>query len=145
MPRNSTVSVPEKDIRRFLAKVEVTDDHWWWQGWVERNGYGRFSYQGKQIGAHVMACHIFYGMPIYRPRTESVDHLCRELLCVRPSHLLPGSQHENMMRAPRYATEYCKRGHEYTAENTYWYTQRDGVTRRECRECARIRRAGYAS
>jgi hypothetical protein len=122
---------------RFLSKIEVTDDHWWWRGSVwKRTGYGAFWYDGEQVLAHVMSCHLFYGMPIHRPRSEAVDHLCRERLCVRPSHLDPTTMQVNLQRAPHNQVTECPKGHQYTAENTYIY---NGT--RNCRACHNEREA----
>jgi hypothetical protein len=122
--------------RRWLEKVEVTEDHWWWTATPGSSGYGQFWYMGEYVGAHVMACHLFFGTPIHRPRSESVDHLCREPLCVRPSHLDPTSQSDNLRRAPHNMVTECPFGHQYTAENTYIYR---GM--RHCRTCHREREA----
>jgi len=126
--------------RRFLDKIEVTYDHWWWQGWVDkRNGYGRFWYEGENIGAHVMSCHLFFGTPIHRPRSETVDHLCRERLCVRPSHLKPGTHSDNMLRALdthiHASKTHCPQGHEYTPDNINYYFHPDGRIFRRCLTC----------
>jgi len=34
---------------------------------------------------------------------------------------------------------HCKRGHEFTPENTYIQTSKDGVTGRHCRACQKVR------
>ncbi len=39
------------------------------------------------------------------------------------------------------ARTHCPQGHEYTRENTYTHTQRDGYRRRFCRACRRERAA----
>lgn len=33
---------------------------------------------------------------------------------------------------------HCRRGHEFNAENTYWYVDGEGIDRRQCRHCQRI-------
>lgn len=39
------------------------------------------------------------------------------------------------------ARTHCPQGHEYTRENTYVHTQRDGYRRRSCKTCRRQRAA----
>jgi hypothetical protein len=69
-----------------------------------------------------------------------LDHLCRNPACVRPMHLEPVTQQENILRGQGLAaanavkTE-CSRGHPYTEANTY--RRPDGY--RDCRECVNLR------
>ena len=57
-----------------------------------------------------------------------------------------GSRSDNMHDRVRNggvkARARCKRGHEYTPENTYTYTDKRGQ-KRACRECARERKRAY--
>ena len=115
---------------------------WEWQGPVGSNGYGQF---GKYLGggraartattikAH-RAFYEFYVGPI--PADCELDHLCRNRLCVNPSHLEPVSHAENMRRTRglRPAKASCSRGHTMSPDNTY---TRPDDGRRECRECRR--------
>jgi hypothetical protein len=129
--------VDERVWRRWLDRVEITNYHWFWRGPIWKNtGYGAFWYAGESIGAHVMACHLFYGTPIHRPRTEAVNHTCHVKRCVRPSHLLPGTQRQNILDAPWAQVTHCPKGHEYTEANTYIYR---GT--RNCRRCHAEREA----
>jgi hypothetical protein len=49
----------------------------------------------------------------------TLDHLCRERLCVNPSHLDPCSRQENIRRRPSTGSKkqpkptHCPNGHEY--------------------------------
>ena len=70
-----------------------------------------------------------------------LDHLCKVTRCVRPSHLEPVTNTENILRgdAPgplAIRTNRCKYQHEYTPENTF--IRPDGF--RECRICRRASR-----
>lgn len=128
---------PRPDVwTRFLSNIEVTDACWLWKGGTTGSGYGAFWFEGRQVLAHVMACHLFFGTPIKRPRKDAIDHLCRNIRCVRPSHLEPTTMKVNINRAPWAQVTHCPVGHEYTVENTYIYR---GT--RNCRACHNEREA----
>lgn len=67
-----------------------------------------------------------------------IDHICRERRCVNPDHLEAVTNRLNILRgvgatAINARKTHCKRGHEFTPENTWVY---QGM--RRCRECGRI-------
>jgi len=105
---------------------------WLWLGRIAENGYGRYS--GKL--AHRMMYELIVG-PI--PPDFDLDHLCRVRGCVNPDHLEPVTGDENARRAAL-AITHCKRGHSYTAENTY---HRPTTGHRDCRACIRARALAY--
>jgi len=125
---------------RFWSKVDVsagTDGCWTWTG-MSSEGYGRFyAVSKKYVRAHRWSYEHLVG-PI--PPGLVLDHLCRNTFCVNPAHLEPVSQRENVLRGASNAAErarqsHCKRGHEFTPENTYIHPP--GM-RRMCRECHRL-------
>lgn len=118
---------------RFWAKVdrlEGTDDCWLWRGYISPSGYGRFTYGDLGHLAHRFAYEDHIG-PI--PTGLTLDHLCRNPACVRPDHLEPVSNAENIQRAAQ-ARTHCIRGHAYVDGNIY---TRPSTGRRECRTCKR--------
>ena len=123
---------PLRDVR-FWSKVDIQpgDACWLWTASKVR-GYGRFRLNGLMHPAHRVAYEMVVG-PI--PHGLTLDHLCRTLSCVRPSHLEPVSGRENILRgegpAARAArrTE-CPQGHSYSAENTRLFNDK-----RYCRTC----------
>lgn len=86
-------------IERLLAKVDIPDHApdtcWLWQGAVDPNGYGRFYFQGRMLGAHRVAYQLLAGGV---DGELDLDHLCRNRGCVRPSHLEPVTRRENLLR-----------------------------------------------
>lgn len=82
--------------RRFWARVRKTDGCWIWLGARGVHGYGTINLPGPDRGpfpAHRVAFAIANGGC---PAGKVVRHTCDEKPCVRPLHLLAGSQLENM-------------------------------------------------
>ncbi len=67
------------------------------------------------------------------PEGLEIDHLCRVRNCINPEHLEAVTQRENFLRGIAVKT-HCKRGHEYSAENTRVYHRA-----RHCRLCDKLR------
>src|SRR5207247_10195698 len=88
------VSVEE----RFWSLVDKSANGgcWEWQGEVTKRGYGRFRVKGKRVQAHRFAYEITHG-PI--PAEQNVCHECDNPPCVRPAHLWPGTQKQNIQDA----------------------------------------------
>jgi hypothetical protein len=105
---------------------------WTWTG-SHNLGYGQIQAGARSSArVHRVAYEMLVG-PI--PNGLSLDHLCRNRSCVRPSHLEPVTNRVNVLRgaglaAANAAKTHCIRGHEFTPENTY--LTRKG---RDCRIC----------
>jgi HNH endonuclease len=86
------------------------------------------------------------------PEGFEFHHRCRNKGCVNPFHLevVTVLSHRNYhrseipMAAANKAKTHCPRGHEYTAENTY-FSQRLNSVMRHCRACRRIVAAKVAA
>ena len=78
---------------RFWDKVEKTESCYWWRGGRSTAGYGSFLFNGKYEQAHRVAWILTHG-PI--PTGLYVRHDCDQPSCVRPEHLLLGTQYENV-------------------------------------------------
>ncbi len=124
---------------RFWAKVERRADSecWPWTASRTASGHGMIQWGGRQQGAHRIAYTLLVG-PI--PDGLVIDHLCRVPACCNPRHMEPVTARENTLRgfgspAQNARKSSCKRGHEFSTENTYW--TRDG--RRDCRACWAVR------
>jgi hypothetical protein len=143
----NTVSIPTlTDIEetRFWEKVEVTGFCWNWTAGKCKQGYGGFNAGNprRKLQAHRVSYATLVGVI---PQGLEVDHLCRNTSCVNPDHLEPVTGEVNRRRmfpvmpwaiTGKDKTGYCKHGHEYTEDNTYYY--KDGRT--DCRTCKANRR-----
>ncbi len=127
---------------RFWAKVSKAagDGCWEWTAAKYSNGYGAFQYfHGHVSVAHRWAYADAFG-PI--PDTLVVDHLCRNVACVRPSHLEAVTQQENVNRGVgvgRPRGDRCRSGHPLSSANTE--VRRGGG--RRCVTCRRVRENAY--
>jgi hypothetical protein len=86
----------ENDARKFWKRVNKTDECWLWTGKPHRSdawGYGRLTVNGKTIKAHRFAYILAYGDI---PSGMLVRHRCDNPLCVRPDHLLLGTDQDNI-------------------------------------------------
>jgi len=88
-------AVPEVD--RFWRKVDRGLGCWVWLGLTTSEGYGRFFVPGGEVRAHRYAYELLVG-PI--PEDHTLDHLdgCLNPSCVRPDHLEPVTNAENLRR-----------------------------------------------
>lgn len=87
-------------ITRFWSHVnKLPGDNacWLWTGKRSSTGYGSITLPGKKtVSAHRFAYETLVG-PI--PPGQLVRHSCDTPLCVRPDHLIPGTQKQNMQDA----------------------------------------------
>lgn len=121
--------------------MEPNTGCWLWPGDRVKGGYGRAYFRGRKWLAHRLA-HTAYRGEI--PDSLTIDHLCRQPACCNPDHLEAVTMKENTMRGNSFSRvnaekTHCKRGHEFTDDNTYRY--KDG--RRDCRTCMHIRYTAY--
>lgn len=118
-------------IEQFWDKVDKTEKCWMWTGSVSLSGYGIFNNDYKSHRAHRWIYEHMNG-PI---GDLSIDHLCRNMLCVNPEHLEAVTTKENtrrglqgILRTPR---TRCPQGHPYSKGNTIIMSS----GRRVCRIC----------
>lgn len=130
--------------------VDVSNDDpeacWEWAGIIHTSEYGqivlpRMTYRvpGRKAYAHIVALVAHSGELV--PERWTVDHLCRNTRCCRPSHLRAVPQRDNMLApgsrsvsAASAAKERCPNGHLLTP------VEGVGRARRWCGVC---RRRGY--
>ena len=131
---------------RFWVKVEKTDYCWDWTGSRASQGYGQayIAPPNVKVQAHRFAYEQLVG-PI--PKGLTIDHLCRNRMCVNPAHLEPVTCRENVLRgvgltAANARKTECIRGHPLFGSNLYVRLDGSG---RNCRACNKQRgRAHYA-
>ncbi|MET9339253.1 HNH endonuclease signature motif containing protein [Nonomuraea sp. NPDC003804] len=123
-------------VEEFFKRVEKTEGCWIWTAGVSGTNHGRFWTGERHVPAHRFSYEYARG-PV--PAELYMDHLCRNPRCVNPDHLEPVTPRTNVLRgtsmvAGNAGKTHCKRGHEYTPENTH----RDKRGRRSCKECHRL-------
>ena len=92
---------------------------WHWVGYLDRAGYGRFSFQRKMWLAHRWALTQWQGCPLGEGQ---VDHVCHNRRCVYPGHLELVSPLVNTHRALDHAQElktHCSKGHPVDRTRAY--------------------------
>jgi hypothetical protein len=141
---------------RFWAKVDkagplavpLAEPCWLWMA-STRYGYGQFAIGDGRIPAAYRVAYEWANGPT--PPGSHLDHLCRNRLCVNPSHLQPVSCGENILRgvgpsAKNLRKTHCVRGHEFTPENTRILRRfsRKGRVSRVCKRCDSLRSVKWA-
>lgn len=132
-------------IERKLFKrrrIDLITGCWLWTGSFNAKGYGQMKFGDKQPYVHRLSYEMYIG-----PITELVLHKlnCPNKNCFNPDHLYQGNDNDNSIDKitlnkyphPNSTKTECKRGHEYTLENTYTYRNR-----RQCNKCRFLRRHG---
>ena len=128
---------------RIWAKVSIDESTgcWNWIGAKSKTGnvyYGFIGVARKNALAHRTMYQLERGEI---PQGMTLDHLCRNTLCVNPEHLEPVPMRENTLRgtspvARNAQKTHCDHGHEFSEENTSWVQDKYGRVR-HCKECVR--------
>ena len=85
---------PQERLANGLEEDKQTGC-WEWQRGKLASGYGSIAVDGKRKVTHRYTWEVVVGEI---PEGAQIDHLCRNRLCCRPSHLEPVTQQENLAR-----------------------------------------------
>lgn len=120
------------DIERFYSKIKFNEETscWDWKGTMFSNGYGAFKLKRKMWRSHRLSYSIFVGEI---PSKHEIHHTCENRKCCNPEHLQL-LKHPEHARTHNIKKTHCKRGHEFTKENT----RISPTNKRICRKCERI-------
>lgn len=135
------IPVNLKLLTRFFSKIKIDPNVTWngtpcwlWTASTDKNGYTRFFFLAQCRAAHIVSYWLFVGAT---PKGLELDHLCRRRHCVNPTHLDAVTHYVNVVErgiglsAINAKKTHCKRGHEFTPENTIPYRGN-----RLCRTCS---------
>lgn len=67
-----------------------------WQGYRDKDGYGRVRVAGKRVMAHRVAYAQARGLPLDAIAGRVIRHKCDNPSCVNPEHLEEGTHQDNM-------------------------------------------------
>lgn len=127
-------------LDRLASKFTVGDGCWEWTAGRNAQGYGHvMTDDGRMRRAH----RVIYELLVGSSMGVVLDHRCRNRGCVRPDHLDPVTQRENLRRSasnggvlwdgrtPNGSRTECQRGHRFDDANTYIAPNGS----RRCRAC----------
>lgn len=106
----------EKDMERFKSFYKIINNCFVWQGFLDKDGYGIFTFKQKRRKAHRVA---FYFEKGDIPKDMVIDHLCRNRACVNSEHLRMVTKVQNVMEnsnsvgAVNKKKIHCKMGHPF--------------------------------
>lgn len=136
MAQRIALLAPVTDDEKAMVFGRLINGSWdWydcfiWERGTNGVGYGLLTFRGMRWYTHRLAYTVGKGTI---PDGLVLDHLCRNTLCWRPSHLEPVTFLENLKRGMVFGRTHCKQGHEFTEANTYFNTRTGHRTCRACR------------
>lgn len=121
------------------STIDSNTNCWLWNGPLS-SGYGKIQIKYKNWRVHRVSAFIFLDFDPSDTKSQ-VNHksICSNKHCWNPDHIYIGTQFDNAQDtnlAVHYGNKkyqmYCKHGHEYTQENTYYDPTRGY---RQCKTC----------
>jgi hypothetical protein len=124
-------------IHKSIADlIDASGDCWKWLGSRGTSGYGKLKH--RDLPTEMAHRAVWFALVGPLPDELTIDHLCRNRLCVNPDHMEPVTRAENTRRRPsnwspsRPPMGICPIGHDKTVLGR----GTDG----RCMECRRLRR-----
>ena len=133
---------PEQKIIKHIS-LDAKTKCWNWTGVPNKDGYGRLTLNNKDERKDWLAHRYVYTYYIGKIKDNmTLDHLCRNRICVNPEHLEPVLIGVNLLRGNTFQAKNsqkisCKRSHMFNNKNTYYHKGH-----RHCRTCRRLRASG---
>jgi hypothetical protein len=115
----TTLTIPDRVMRRALANVQQEGECLVSTYSIGNHGYAQIGWYEAGRTFTVLVHRLVYGLvrgPI--PKEMTVDHLCRNRRCCRPSHLRLLPNVDNARDNGQRRRTHCPHGHPYTPENT---------------------------
>lgn len=139
--------------KELLIHRKVTPAGCWeWMGAHHGFGYGMLDVDGRIHNVCTISLWVFKnddgpklsadGTGMHSEKIMAL-HKCDNPACFRPAHLYSGTQKENIhdavsrRRQRNSRKDFCKNGHPFDEENTYWRINSGGNPCRRCRACHR--------
>lgn len=121
------MDISEEATKRFWEGADKKDDPdecWEWKGPREQAGYGLLFLNNEKIKAHRYSLQIKENKLLNSK--DFACHHCDNPPCVNPNHLYIGNAKSNVRDAVKrnrwsngnLKKTHCKRGHEFTEQNT---------------------------
>lgn len=140
MRRRLTARTPNQMILKFEYYKRITDSGCWlWTGAVTSSGYGDVRYNGEKWQVHRLSVYLY--KPTQYTTFGLVCHTCNTSRCFNPEHLYMGTASSNQLDFVKTGAhhlaskKFCKRGHEFTQENTRVLS----TGNRSCIQCEKMR------
>lgn len=143
--------IDKRKLKRDLAerlweKVDRSGDCWIWTAARNGYGYGMFYLNGRTVPAQRVSWELTNGP---WPANMHACHTCDNPPCVRPDHIFPGTNADNIAdcnakgRRGPYRTGKCRKGH--VLEVVGVVKAGSGVRCAQCRRDSRKRRRNDAA
>ncbi len=128
----------------MFQRSRLNNDCLIFTGGLDKDGYGQTYFQGRGYLCHRLSAIFFLELDINDKSLRALHKIeCTDKACWTPEHLYIGTHQDNMndmviMGSNKYTHSgnqhtnqtHCKRGHEFTEENTR-YTEKG----RKCIQC----------